>query len=69
MTKTRKNYTAIFKAKVALEALQERKTMSELVSEHGVHINVIQRWKREFVLRSSEVFKTKGTSVEDEKEK
>lgn len=69
MTKTRKKYTANFKAKVALEAIQERKTMSELVSDHGVHSNMIQRWKKEFILRSSEIFETKGPSVEDEKEK
>jgi transposase-like protein len=69
MTKTRKRYTATFKAKVALDAVQERKTMSELVSEYGVHSNMIQRWKKEFILRSSELFETKGPSVEDEKEK
>jgi transposase-like protein len=69
MTKTRKRYTAAFKAKVALEAIQERKTMSELVSEYGVHSNMIQRRKKEFISRSSEIFETKGPSFEDEKEK
>lgn len=69
MTKTRKSYTAAFKARVAVEAIQERKTMSELVSEYGVHSNMIQRWKKEFISRSSEIFETKGPSVEDEKEK
>lgn len=69
MTKKRKRYTASFKAKVALEAFQERKTMSELVSEYGVHSTMIQRWKKEFISRSSEIFETKGPSVEDEQEK
>lgn len=69
MTNTRKSYTASFKAKVAVEAIQERKTLSELVSEYGVHSNMIQRWKKEFISRSPEIFETKGPSVEDEKEK
>lgn len=69
MTKTRKRYTAAFKARVAVEAIQERKTMSELVSEYGVHSNMIQRWKKEFISRSPEIFETKGSSVEEEQEK
>jgi transposase len=69
MTKTRKSYTAAFKARVAVEAIQERKTMSELVTEYGVHSNMIQRWKKEFISRSPEIFETKGPSTEDEKEK
>jgi transposase len=69
MTKTRKSYTAAFKARVAVEAIQERKTMSELVTEYGVHSNMIQRWKKEFISRSPEIFETKVPSAEDEKEK
>lgn len=68
MTKKRNRYTASFKAKVALEALQERKTMSELTAEYGVHSSMIQRWKKEFVSRSAEIFETKAPSEEKEKE-
>jgi transposase len=67
MIKTRNRHTASFKAKVNLEAIQERKTMSELVSEYGVHFNMIQRWKKEIVSRSSEIFETTGSSVEEKK--
>jgi transposase-like protein len=62
MTKTRK-YTATIMAIVALEAAQERKTMSELVSEHGIYSNMIQRWQNKFILRSSELFELKGPLV------
>ncbi len=34
-----------FKAKVALEAIKETKTMAELASDYGVHTTQITRWK------------------------
>ena len=37
----RKRYEASFKAKVALEALQEQKTASELSGQLGVHPNQV----------------------------
>ena len=37
----RKRYEASFKAKVALEALKERKTASELSGQFGVHPNQV----------------------------
>ena len=39
----RKNYSANFKSKVALEALKENKTMAELSSEFEVHRVQIQQ--------------------------
>jgi len=39
MGKIRKNYSASFKAKVALEAVKKEKTISRLFSEYGVHSN------------------------------
>ena len=45
MTK-RRNYSAAFKAKVALEALRSDATVAELASRHKVHPNLITNWKR-----------------------
>ena len=45
MTK-RKNYSAEFKAKVALEAIREEMTLAELSKKYGVHPNMIRGWKR-----------------------
>jgi transposase-like protein len=54
--KMRKRYTAKYKAQVALSAIREDKTLSELSSEFGVHANQIVRWKKELLNRAEEVF-------------
>ncbi len=45
--KIRRNHPAAFKAKVALEALKEQKTIAELSSLYGVHSTQITKWKRQ----------------------
>jgi transposase len=44
---SRRNFSAEFKAKVALEALVGDKTLAELAARHGVHPNMITQWKRQ----------------------
>ena len=58
--KMRKNYSAKFKAKVALEAIKEEKTMAELSSKYSVHRAVIQRWKTAALEGIEGVFNQKG---------
>ena len=41
---------------MALSAIREGKTLSELSSEFGVHANQIIRWKKELLNRADEVF-------------
>ena len=43
----RRNFSATFKAKVALEALAGEATLSELAARHRVHPNLITKWKRQ----------------------
>lgn len=42
----KKTHTSEFKAKVALTALKENRTMSELASDFGVHPISIGLWKK-----------------------
>ena len=56
MKKTRKRYSAEFKAKVALEAIRGELTMAELASRHGVHPTMIAAWKRQAVEGMSSTF-------------
>lgn len=56
MTKTRKWFSSEFKAKVALAALKEIKTLNELSKEFSVHPNQISLWKKELQSRAGELF-------------
>ena len=46
MSNKRKRYNPEFKAKVALAALKNEETMSELATRFGVHPTMIAAWKR-----------------------
>ena len=46
---TRKQHSAKFKAKVALEALKGLKTMSQLAQQYEVHPTQISHWKRQLL--------------------
>jgi len=56
MTKVRKRFKADFKAKVALEALKEIKSMNQLSQEHELHPNQISLWIKELSTRAVEIF-------------
>lgn len=43
--KTRKQYSAEFKAKVVKEMLPEEKTVGQLAAEYGVHSNMLYPWR------------------------
>jgi transposase len=58
MKRTRRNHTAVFKAKVALAAIRGEKTLAELSTQYDVHVNQITQWKSELISRSTEIFAT-----------
>lgn len=47
MTKQRNNYSADFKAKVAIAAIKGDKTINEVASFFGVHPNQVLTWKKQ----------------------
>jgi transposase-like protein len=56
MSQKRKQYSAQFKFRVALEAAKESKTISELASEYGVHPTMVRNWKKQLLGTGAEVF-------------
>jgi len=49
MTTSRRKFTSEEKARIVLEILKEEKSISQLASEHGIHTNVLNRWKKQAV--------------------
>ena len=56
MVKKRRRHTAAYKLRVALEALEGSKTISQLSSEHEIHTNLIWAWKRQLPENGPNVF-------------
>ena|ERR1700690_54679 len=52
----RRNHSAAFKAKVAVEALKDGQTLVELAERYQVHPNQITEWKKQLLDRAEEVF-------------
>jgi len=66
MTKRpRRNHGAVFKAKVALEAIKGDKTLVELSERFQVHTNQIAEWKKILLENAPEIF-DKGKSSQKE---
>ena len=71
MERQRKTYSPEFKAKVALAAAKEHKTLSQLAEQYGVHANQISKWKAQLVESVPNVFRdgrqrTKKDSIREE---
>jgi len=65
----RRNHGAVFKAKVALEAIKGEQTLVELSERFQVHPNQITEWKKQLLERASEIFdkekKSEGPDVKE----
>jgi len=64
MRRTRRKFSASFKAKVAIEAIKEQSSLQELAAKFELHPNQISSWKREFLDNADQAFRSK-TEKED----
>jgi putative transposase len=67
MTK-RKQHSAQFKAKVALEALKGIEPASVLAARYSVHPTMISRWKNQLLEHAQEAFSSKRDRSQQEAE-
>ena len=56
MKNKRRNHSAAFKAKVALEAVKGEKTIAELASQYEVHPTQIIQWKKQLLESLPDLF-------------
>ena len=67
MKSGRRNHGAVFKAKVALDAVRGEKSMAELAAEHGVHPTQIAKWRKQVLEELPGVFSSRrGRQEQDE---
>ena len=69
MGQSRRSHSAAFKAKIALEAIKQEKTIAQLASEFGVHPNQIGVWKKQLLENLPEIFSKKSKKQDKEAEK
>ena len=56
MRKPRRNHSAAFKARVALEAIRGEKTVAEIAAHHEVHPTQVTAWKTQLLEKAAEIF-------------
>lgn len=62
----RRNHSAAFKAKVALEAVKGDRTIAEIAQKHDVHPNQVTEWRRQLLERAVDVFAGGGVGAATE---
>ena len=65
----KKTVSRCSKAKVALEAIKNQKTIAQIASEYGIHPNQVGQWKKQLLESLPKVFINRKTEAEKAKEK
>ena len=60
MANKQRNYSSEFKAKVVLEVISGKRSVSKASRAHKVHSSVINRWRNEFLKQTHLAFGGKG---------
>ena len=69
MTVKRQPRSAKFKFKVALEAVKELKTVSQIGSDYQVNPGQVSKWKKQLQSQGATLFTTKPTASQQQQEK
>jgi len=69
MKRQRRQYSADWKAKVALEAIKGQRTVQEIASHYEVHPTLVTHWKKQLLEGAAEIFsKGKRAAADAEEE-
>ena len=60
MPRTRRNFTAEFKAKVVLEIISGSKSAAEVCREYSLKPDLVSRWKSQFLDHAAQVFESEA---------
>lgn len=63
MARTRRNFSAEFKAKVVLEILSGSKSAAEVCREYNLKPDLVSHWKNQFMTNAGQIFEN-GTKVD-----
>jgi transposase len=63
--RSKRKFTPEFKAKVVLDAVQEKDSMAALAQKYSLAVDQINKWKREFKTNAAMVFSNNGSKVPD----
>lgn len=65
MKRTHRKHSAEFKTKVALEAIKEQQTLSQICESYSLHANQISDWKKTVIDNASSLFEKAGEKKKD----
>ena len=65
--KKRTHHSTTFKAKVALEAVQEKETINQIAERYGVSRKTVSTWKNRFLESSPNCFSRKNQEASTDK--
>ncbi len=58
MARTRRNFSAEFKAKVVLEIISGSKSAAEVCREYNLKSDLVSHWKNQFMVNAAQVFES-----------
>ena len=67
MGQKRKQYSAAYKFKIALEAAKNGRTISQIASENNIHPNQVSAWRKRLLSEGKVIFERKSNRQQKER--